>query len=900
MDEKEVFWHSLPLEEVEKKLNTDFSNGLTEDEVKKRHRLFGLNALPEGKRRSVFGILLKQFVSPLIYILVIAGFITLFLKDYADSVIIWLAVFLNAGIGFSQENKASRIFEELKKVVKIKAYVIREGNEKEVNQSEIAPGDVFLLRPGQKVPSDGRLIEEFHLKVNEAPLTGESLPSEKDIRVLDEKTPLADKDNMVYMGCIIEEGMGKAVATATGKKTEIGKIAEMVGEIEEEQTPYQIKIKRFSKIIGILIIAISFLIFILGILRGIDFLQMFTTSVAIAVAAIPEGLPIAVTVILALGMQRILKKHGLVRKVMAAETLGSTSIICTDKTGTLTEGKMQVTGILTGQKELFSDGIKYSGSLNKDGIESHILVLKIALLCNNSFIENPDEPLEKWIIRGAPTEQALLLAGMQAGLNKKELDEAEPKIEERFFDQSRKFTSSLHRFSEDQNILYMVGASEVILGMSKFLDIDGREESLGKEKRMELENKVEELASKGQRILSAAYRKIDDTSGHFLTQEKCCLEDFYNNLTFVGLITLKDPIRKEVKEAVKVCREAGMKPIIVTGDHKMTAKAIALELGFTAGEENIIEGAELEQLSDEEFKRKLGDIEIYARVEPKHKLRIISAWQEKGEVVAMTGDGINDTPALKKADIGIALGSGTDAAKEVSDLVLLTDSFSVIVAAVEEGRGIIANIRKTITLLLSHSFSEIILVGMSVIVGLPLPILPAQILWNNLVEGGPQGIALSFEPKEKDAMQRNLEHLKTPLLTRRMKAIIFGFGTVTAFILLGLFIWLFKTRVNMAEIRTIIFGVLAIDTLFYSFSCKNLRKNIWQYNPFSNTYLVLSVCFSISMLLAAVYLPVFQSLLKTVPLKLFEWFLIFGTAMINLILVEAIKRHFILKENRGK
>ena len=900
MDEKEIFWHSLHLAEVEKKLKTDFSNGLTENEVKERHRIFGLNVLPEEKRRSVFEMFLKQFESPLIYILVIAGFITLVLKKYADSIIIWLAVFLNTGIGFFQENKASRIFEELKKVVKVKAYVIREGNEKEVNQSEIAPGDVYLLRPGQKVPADGRLIEEFHLKVNEAPLTGESLSSEKDIRVLDEKTPLADRDNMVYMGCIVEEGMGKAVATATGKKTEIGKIVEMIGEIEEEQTPYQIKIKRFSKIIGILIIAISFLIFILGILRGINPLQMFTTSVAIAVAAIPEGLPVAITVILALGMQGILKKRGLVRRIAAAETLGSTSIICADKTGTLTEGKMQVSGILTGQKELFSDGIKYSESLNKDGIESHILALKIALLCNNSFIENSDEPLEKWIIRGAPTEKALLLAGIQAGLNKKELDEAEPKIEERFFDPSHKFASSLHRFSENQNILYMVGAPEIILGMTEFLDVDGREEVLGEKKRKELEDKVEELASKGQRILSAAYRKMDATNGHFLTRGKCCLEDFYNNLTFVGLIVLKDPIRKEVKEAVKICREAGMKPIIVTGDHKMTAKAIALELGFTAGEENIIEGVELEQLSDEEFKRKLEDIEIYARVEPKHKLRIISAWQEKGEVVAMTGDGINDTPALKKADIGIALGSGTDAAKETSDLVLLNDSFSVIVSAVEEGRGIIANIRKTVTLLVSQSFSEIILVGTSVIAGLPLPILPAQILWNNLVEGGPQGIALAFEPKEKDAMRRGLEHLKTPLLTRRMKAIIFGFGIITAFLLLGLFLWLLKIKVDMAEIRTIIFGVLAIDTSLYSFSCKNLRKNIWQYNPFSNPYLVLSVFFSISMLLAAIYLPVFQNLLKTVPLGFFEWFLIFGTGMINLILVEAIKRYFILKENRSK
>jgi Ca2+-transporting ATPase len=891
MDKKEFFWHAFTLKEVEDELNTDLSDGLAESEVKERHRLFGLNVLPEEKPRSLFSLFWGQFENPLIYILVIAGIITLFLRDYADSIVIGITVFLNVIIGFFQENKASNILNELKKIIKIKTYTIREGKKKELDQSELVQGDIFLLRPGQKVPADGRLIESFHLKVNESPLTGEWLPAEKQSKILPKETLLADRDNMVYMSCLIEEGQGRAVTVATGKNTEIGKIAVLVGETQEEETIYQKRIKRLSKVAGLLISVASLLIFFLGIARGIDLFQMFTTAVAMAVGAIPEGLPVAITVILALGMQRILKKKGLIRKMTVAETLGSTSVICTDKTGTLTEGKMQVAGIFTGQKELLSDGNHYSEEINKDGIESHILALKISLLCSDAFIENPDEPLEKWIIRGRPTEKALLLAGLQAGLNKKDFDKTEPRIEEKFFDPVSKYSASLRELSAGQHILYMVGAPEIILNMSKFLDVDGREGILSPEKIRELTEKFEILAAKGQRVLATAYRKIKYPK--ILDLEKCL-----DNLTFVGFIALHDPIRKEVKEAVKKCREAGMRTIIITGDHKMTAKAIALELDLKADEKNIIEGRGLDKLSDEELKKRIKDIEIYARIEPKQKLRIVKIWQEIGEVAAMTGDGINDAPALKKADIGIALGSGTDVAKEASDLVLLTDNFSIIVAAVEEGRAIVDNIRKTITILLSGSFSEIILVGASVIAGLPLPILPAQILWENLIEGGPQGIALAFEPKEPDIMGRKPEHPKSPLLTRQMKTIIFGFGIVTDFILLGLFLWLFKKDFSMEKIRTIVFAALAIDTLFYAFSCKNLRKNIWQYNPFSNKYLVASIAFSLMMLFGAIYLPFLQDLLKTQPLNMHGWILLSGLGMINLILIEAIKRYFIIKIRR--
>jgi len=886
----QILWHNLAIEEIAKLQRTNFKKGLTEKEVKVRQKEFGKNLLPEEKPLSRLRIFLEQFRSPLIYILVIAGIITLILRDYTDAIVIFGAVFLNTIVGFFQENKTSRILFELRKIVKIKANVIRDENEKEVEQSDLVPGDIFLLHPGNKVPADGRLVESHNLKINEASLTGEWISADKKIEILAEKTPLADRDNMVYMGCVVEDGRGKAIVTETGIKTEIGKVAEIVRETKEEKTPHQKKIIHLSKIIGILIIFISLTIFILGVTTGRNFFEVFLTAVAVAVAAIPEGLTVAITVILALGMQRVLKKRGLVRKMVAAETLGSTSIICTDKTGTLTEAKMEVAGIYTGTKELLNNGRKYAEEVDKDSVASHILVLKIAVLCSEAFIENPDEPLGKWVVRGRPTEKALLLAGIQAGLNKKELEKEYPKIDDISFDPVYKYSATLLEPTNTESILYVLGAPEIILEKSKNVDIDGRKEILSGEKNKELNKKCEKLAAKGQRILATAYRRFRIKDLRFKS-----LEELVQDLTFVGFIALHDPLRKEVKEAIKICRQTGMRPIIVTGDHRLTAKAIAKELNLPARDENIIEGGELEKLGDDEFQKKLEKIEIYARVEPAQKLRIVQAWQEKGEVVAMTGDGINDAPALKKADIGLALGSGTDVAKEASDLILLTDNFSIVVAAVEEGRVIIDNIRKAITFMTAECFSEIILIGGSIVFNLPLLILPAQILWENLIEGSPQGIALAFEPKEEDIMQRKPESPKSPLFTREMKVIIFAFSIFTDILLFLLCFWLLRNGSPLAEIRTIAFVGLALGSFFYLLSCKNLRRNLWQYNPLSNPYLIFSLIFGLLMLLVAVYTPPFQFLLKTAPINPFHWFLLIVFGIINLILIEVTKWYFIKK-----
>jgi len=849
-------WHNLSWEKVVELLKTDCKKGLTEEEIKARRKKLGLNLLPEEKSLSKLRIFLEQFRSPLIYILVIAGVVTLILKEFTDSTVIFGAVILNTIVGFFQENKTSQTLRELKKVVKYEAEVLREGNLKIIDSTELVPGDVVILNPGDKVPADGRIIECRDLKINEMALTGEWLSATKNLNVLSEETSLADRDNMVYMGTVVETGKGKAVVAEIGSKTEIGKVAEMVKETKEEETPYQKKLSKFSKIVGIIIAVASLGIFIEGMITGGEFVEMFTTAVAVAVAAIPEGLPVAMTVILSIGMQRILKKKGLVRRLASAETLGSTSIIATDKTATLTEGRMKVS-VVTGNKSL---------------------TLKAAAFTSEAFLENPEAPKKEWILRGRPTDRALLEAGIESGLDKRKEFEKN-KIAELSFNPINKYAAALYQ-EKDSKILYACGAPE------KILDIC----DLEKKEREKLEEELNQFAQKGLRIVASAYKKV---------QLDKSIEKLCNNLEFLGFITLKDPVRKEAKEAMRVCRQAGMRPIIVTGDHKLTAKAVAEELGFKIKEGNIMEGKDLDRMSDGEFAEKVRDIQIYARVEPKHKMRIIEAWQEKGEVVAMTGDGINDAPALKKADVGIALGSGTEVAKETSDLILLNDSFSIIVAAVEEGRAIIDNIRKVITYLLSDSFTEVILIGIGLFLGCPIPIIAVQILWVNIIEDGPLGLCLAFESKEKDLMSQKPQAHNIPLLTKEMKALIFIIGLITDFLLLGLFFWLIKySGYEIPHIRSVIFAGLTIDSLFYIFSCKSLRRNLWQIDLLSNKFLIFAWIFGIVMLIFALYLPPLQILLKTVPLTFFDWQLVLGMGLLNVVLIEATKWYFIVRKEK--
>ena len=912
-------WHSLSWEEAVRVFDSDIEKGLSEREAWDRQKKLGANLLPEEKPLSRLKIFFEQLRSPLIYILIIASLITLFLREWADFIVITGAILLNTVVGYFQENKASRALKALKKVVKVETQVIREGNELKLDSQELVAGDIIILTAGNKVPADARLIETNNLKVNEAPLTGEWLPAQKTTEVLAVEVPVADRDNMVYMGCMVEDGKGKAVVTTIGQHTEMGRIASLVKKTVEDKTPLQKKLARFSKLIGIIVAFMSLSIFVGGILRQKELLEMFMTSIAVAVAAIPEGLPVAMTVILALGMQRILKRKGLVRKLIAAETLGSTSIACTDKTLTLTEGKMAVFETVTLQDEISGQGrMPWSTVFKEKAKKDQIFLMTIATLTNEAFIENPQEVYTLWRIRGRPTDKSLLLAGAEVGLRKEELLKVYPKIEEIPFNSENKFIALLIQATPafyrqeakflkkikvslirdpivqgSEQALLVSGAPEKILNFSSHVQAAGQVKRLDKETLAKLNQALENLTSQGLRVVATAYRKMPKSPARDLEKE-------IKDLTFVGFIGLKDPLREEAKEAIKVCQGAGMRPIIVTGDHLLTARAIGRELGLKTKKENLIEGKDLDKLSEKEFQDKVKDIEIYARVEPRHKLRIIEAWQKRGEVVAMTGDGINDAPALKKADIGVSLGSGTDVAKEVADLVLLTDNFNIIVAAVEEGRAIIDNIRKVITYLLSDSFTETLLIGISIILGWPLPVTAVQILWVNLIEDGLPGVALAFERKEKDVLTRKPEGKKTRLFTNEMKTIIFIIGLVTDLILVGLLWWLLQQGYEIQYVRTMIFGGLGINSLFYIFSCKSLRRNIWHINPFSNRFLVLAVLFGFLMLVAGIHLPILQTLLKTVPLGPTSWLVLLAFGVLNIVLIEVAKYYFIVKKQTEK
>lgn len=851
-----ISWHSLSFQEGAKILKTDINKGLSEKEVKIRQKRFGKNLIPEEDSFSSFKIFLEQFQSPLIYILVIAGIITLIIGKWTDTIVIFLSVLISSIFGFFEEYKVARTLRKLKKILKTKAVVLRDGIKKVVCQEEIVPGDIIFISRGNRVPADGRLISAENLQISEAFLTGEWFPSFKKTKSLPKEISLADRENMIYQGSLVEEGEGKAIVTATGTQTEAGKIAFLIKETKREKTPLQKKLIEFSKIVGIFIGALAGVLFFIGFLRGIDLLEMFETAVAIAVGGIPEALPIVMIVILAVGMERILKKKGLVRRLNSVETLGSAEIILFDKTKTLTKGKMAPAEVLAKDKNL---------------------ALKIAVLANEAFIENPKDAPRFWKIRGSPTDIALIEAGKKEGIFKIELEKKSQELAKVPFSSVWKYQISFRK-EKEKIFLYITGAPERIL-----------EKSREKEKWRKL---LEELTKKGRRVVGTGYREIS-------AQEFQLSKDFHQlakDLEFSGLIAFKDPLREEVPEAIKICRLAGITPVMVTGDHRLTAKAVAQEIGLDIKEKDILEGKELDKLSEEELFQKLEKIKVYARVEPKHKVRIVRAWQRKGKVVAMIGDGVNDAPALKKANIGVALGSGTEVAKDISDLVLLNDSFEIIIKAIEEGRIILDNIRKGITYVMANSFASAIIVGGATVLGWPLPILAVQILWNNIVEDSLPNLAYAFEPGEKGIMRRKPTALSTSLLTREMKILIFATGTIYQSIALLLF-WILWGIFGFAleYVRTMVFGVLVVNTAFVIFSYKSLRQNIFNYNLFSNKILNLSAIIVLLFFVASIYLPPFQIILKTSPLSFGSWLILIAISLASVALIEATKFYFIKK-----
>lgn len=856
----------------------------------------GRNELPRsGGQISRLKILLDQFTSPLIIILIIAGAISGLLGEVIDMTVIFITVAMNTIVGFVQEDKANEALKKLRAMVAYEAVVLRDGKKKQIPSEEVVVGDILFLQAGDKIQADGRIIDLSDFEVNESSLTGESEPSLKSTDVIKDKSGVGDQFNMAFRSTIVENGRATVLVTATGSNTEIGKIANLVKETKEDKTPLQIQLGKMSKMIAIIVVSISVGIFIFGSFFSsksaeANLLEMFEVSVAIAVAAIPEGIVITLTVILAIGMRHIFKRRSLVRRLVAAETLGSVSVICTDKTGTITEGRMQATHILTSEDDLDFDEIR---TLHVDKDPRHVdalFALRVGILCNDGVIENADGPEQTWKVIGDTTDTAFLTIGAKVGLQKEHLDSAVKRTAEIQFSSKKKYMATVHRVDHN-SVMYVKGAPEVIFERVTNYDEKGRSKKLTSKQCEWFQAQLKSLTSRGLRVLAVAY-KNDGVDANKID------ENDVQNLTLIGLVGLSDPVRPDVKETIQLAHKAGIKTVMITGDHVQTARSIAKEIGLAHDKEMIFDGEKLERMSDEELQAAVGSVSIFARVDPIHKIRIVRAFQANEEVVAMTGDGVNDAPALKAADIGVALGSGTAVAKETADMVLLDDSYSTIVGAVEEGRGIYQNIKKVVLYLLSGSFAEVVLIGGSLLMGLPLAVLPVQILWVNIIEDAFPDMALAFDKGEKENMSEPPRKKHEPIIDREMKVMIAIITVVSNLILFGLFLYFLKVTGDIVRARTLMFVGLGVDSLIYIYAVRSMRRNVWHMNPFSNKYLNLALLFGWVMLISAVHIPIFQTLLRTVPIGLREWGIMLTFGIINLLLIEIVKGWFLVK-NRG-
>lgn len=871
--------YRVPIKELFIRFESNQDNGLSEKEAEKRLRKNGLNVFPSVKETTKLELLSRQFKNPLIFILVIAGIISLLLGKFIDSAVIFAAVFVNTGIGFFQEARSADIFKSLKKYVKESVFVLREGVIKEIAVTHLTVGDIILLKIGNKVPVDARLIFSRGLEVDESALTGESIPVKKYANILKKELSLGDRNNTVYMGTVVTAGEAKALVIGTGNNTEIGQIVFLTRSIFREKTLLQRKISRLGKFIGALVALIAIGIFALGFLRNMEFINIFILSVAIAVSAIPEGMPAALSVVLAVGTRKIFKEHGLIKHISASETLGSTTVICTDKTGTLTEGKMKVDTIITLEKD-YSANDKLSKEINN-----------ILVFANEAIIEIKDNIV---IFHGRPTDKALIQRVLDSGFNLKQASEKFPRLAMLSFDASRKYIASFHtakKFSEQWKYnkksnekieMFITGAPEVILENSILTNLQ----------KNDLTEKYEAIAKQGFRIIALAKKEFNNNTISKNSKDEE-LEKQVKKLKFIGLVTVRDPIRASSKNMIEQAKRAGISVIMVTGDHKLTAQAIGNELGFVTEKDSVLTGLELDNISDSELEKRIKKISIFARVSPKHKMRIVEMLQKIGEVVAMTGDGVNDTPAIKRSDIGIAFNSGTDISKEVADLVLLDDSFSAIVHAIKQGRVAFLNIRKTVIYLLSDSFAEVLLIVVALVFNTPLPILAAQILWINLIEDSLPNFALAFEHGEQGIMDQKPIKKHESILNSEGKFIIFVIGGISSVLLVISFLWLYYIlKLDLTTVRTFVFAALVTNSLLYIFSIKSLRTSLFKTRIFENKYLLLAVCIGFISLFASIYIPFLNIFLNTTPISFNLMVLVFAIGIIEVIFIELAKWAF--------
>lgn len=860
------------------RLNTN-SRGLLTLEAERRLRRDGYNTLPKTHQlRSWLFVFARQWASPLILLLLIAGIVSGAFGEYLDMSIILVTAFINAIIGYVQESKANRALEHLRELVVFPAIVLRDGRKQQIPSEHVVAGDILFLQPGDKIVADGRIIESEQLMVNEASLTGESEPIIKRAYTIKKDTAPFDRKNTVYKGTIVMNGRATILVTAIGIHTEIGQVARLVSDTKEEKTPLQKQISHLGRLLGVLIVLLSGLVFIVGVVFGqeqYDVVTLFTTAVAVAVAAIPEGLAISLTVVLAVGTQYMLQKGALVRKLVAVETLGSISVICCDKTGTLTEGVMKVTQVCTATSQVLRTELQKNNSLD---IEK---MIRIGGVCNDALLQNPDADSTQWQFVGDTTDIALLRLAMEREVNVSEVS----RLHDIPFDSDYKYMATVVKENQSDFFLYVKGASDVLLTKSAWYLSDGKKQKITEKQRIAFSYQESALTKQGLRVIGVAYTPYSEHTRPVEHQD-------VDELIFIGFVALTDPLREDVYETLRLARNAGIRVIMITGDHVETAKSVAHSLGIPSSDTDVMNGSTLNALSANEFSHALQQVSVFARVDPKHKIKIVEALQARGDVVAMTGDGINDAPALKGADIGIALGSGTDVSRETADVVLTNNALSTIVAAVEQGRVVYQNIQKVIVYLLSGSFAEVVLIGGSIMLGFPIAALPAQILWVNVVVDVILVVIFLFDSGDHDVMQDTPRRRNAPVLTFEMITLIFARSILGNLLLFAIFFFSYQWFHDIHLTRTLVFVGFAIDALCIVFSMRSLQLPLWHIPVRFTPYIWVPLLIGWVALFSAVYIPQLQFVLRTVPLQWYHWLVMFSFGIVNICIIEIVKAIF--------
>lgn len=891
-------WHEMEAAAAVSRLHTDARKGLGSDEAARRLAKYGENALPEAEKRSLARMFLSQFQSPLIYILFIAAALAMLLGKQGDALVILAVVFVNAVIGTFQEGRAERSMAALQRLSALRVRVVRDGAEQVIESRELVPGDLLALAAGDAVGADALLVESFSLEAGEAALTGESLPVAKLTGPLPESTLLADRTNMVFSGTHVSAGRGRALVVATGLNTEVGKIAELTTSAEEPDTPLQIRIAQFGRYLVAAALAMFVVVLGLGLMRGLPFTDIFMVAVSQMVSMVPEGLPVAMTIALAVGMQRIAARGAIVRRLSAVETLGSTSVICSDKTGTLTRNEMTVTLFwLPDNRIITVSGSGYSpeGDLleNEHEVEDEAstkALLGAVALCNDAKLVSPDREDPRWRPLGDPTEAALLTLAMKGGVDPDTLNKQWPRWGEVPFDSASKMMATGHASETGSHRVYLKGAPEAVLDLCGFTFIDNKPVALDDVERDRILKQAETMASQALRVLAVGM--VLDTA----LDPDSDLEQFHGKLILLGLIGQMDPPREEVKLAVDECLQAGIRPVMVTGDHKVTGLAIARMLGMAKEGDRAVDGAELEQMPEQDLRRDLDHIAVFARVHPAQKLRIVEAFQSRNKVVAMTGDGVNDAPALARADVGVAMGiTGTEVAKSAAKIVITDDNFSTIIKAVEEGRLVYRNLKKVILYLFATSMAEIAVLMLALLFGYPLPLAAVQILWINIITEGAVTVNLIMEPMEGDEMQRSPVPMGEPLLSRTLLKRIVLMTPAMTISTLGFFVWRLSSGVPFELVQTETFTVLAACQWFNVLNCESETRSSLRFGLVRNKWLLGGLGLGILLQAAVIYSPVLNKLFHTTAIPLGDYPAIILAASL-VLWVEEVRKFFVRRK----